>query len=88
MRVGGHCLSVRAPHRKAVLKPPQSKRWREGPAAANRAKRLDCGAFTAAFFPDSRPREAGATSSGPFGESIAPVRAMFSLFPQPGFEAQ
>jgi hypothetical protein len=34
---------------KAVLKPPQSKRYREYPASLNFAKRLDCGAFTAAF---------------------------------------
>jgi C1A family cysteine protease len=34
---------------KAVLKTPQSKRWRECQVLPNRAKRLDCGAFTAAF---------------------------------------
>jgi len=27
-----------------VLKPPQSRRWRDCPAASNIAKRLDCGA--------------------------------------------
>jgi hypothetical protein len=32
-----------------VLKPPQSKRWRDGLASPKHAKRLDCGAFTAAF---------------------------------------
>jgi hypothetical protein len=36
---------------KAVLKPPHSKRWRAGPALSNLAKRLECGAFTAAFRP-------------------------------------
>jgi hypothetical protein len=34
---------------KAGLKPPHSKRWRDGRAFSNRAKRLDCDAFTAAF---------------------------------------
>ncbi len=34
---------------KAVLKPPQSKRWRDHRGASDFAKRLDCGAFTAAF---------------------------------------
>jgi len=34
---------------KAVLKPPQSKRYRDHPASPNFAKRLDCGTFTAAF---------------------------------------
>ncbi len=38
-----------AARKKAVLKPPQSKRCRDIPASLNRAKRLDCGAFTAAF---------------------------------------
>jgi len=33
----------------AVLKPPHSKRWRDSPGPSNRAKRLECGAFTAAF---------------------------------------
>jgi hypothetical protein len=35
--------------RKAVLKPPQSRRWRACRETRNVAKRLDCGAFTAAF---------------------------------------
>jgi hypothetical protein len=35
--------------RKAVLKPPHSRRWRDHRASPHRAKRLDCGAFTAAF---------------------------------------
>jgi hypothetical protein len=35
--------------RKAVLKPPHSRRWRDHQAFPHRAKRLDCGAFTAAF---------------------------------------
>jgi hypothetical protein len=39
------CLSS-----KAVLKPPHSKRWRDSRAAQSVAKRLDCGAFTAAIF--------------------------------------
>jgi hypothetical protein len=34
---------------RAVLKPPQSKRWRDCWSDSNFAKRLDCGAFTAAF---------------------------------------
>jgi hypothetical protein len=34
---------------KAVLKPPQSKRCRDYSTALNYAKRLDCGAFTAAL---------------------------------------
>ena len=34
---------------KAALKPPQSKRYRDDPAPANPAKRLDCGGFSAAF---------------------------------------
>jgi hypothetical protein len=34
---------------KAVLKPPQSRRWRDHQVSPHRAKRLDCGAFTAAF---------------------------------------
>jgi hypothetical protein len=33
----------------AVLKPPQSKRWRDAAAAPARAKRLDCGGFSAAL---------------------------------------
>jgi hypothetical protein len=34
---------------KAVLKTPQSTRWRDCHVASPFAKRLDCGAFTAAF---------------------------------------
>jgi hypothetical protein len=34
---------------KAVLKPPHSRRWRDCRGASVFAKRLDCGAFTAAF---------------------------------------
>jgi hypothetical protein len=34
---------------KAVLKPPQSRRWRDCRGTTDCAKRLDCGAFTAAF---------------------------------------
>jgi hypothetical protein len=34
---------------KAVLKPPHSKRWRDCQASSDLAKRLECGAFTAAF---------------------------------------
>ena len=34
---------------KAVLKPPHSKRWRDCQAASKPAKRLERGAFTAAF---------------------------------------
>jgi hypothetical protein len=34
---------------RAVLKPPQSKRWRDCRSDFNFAKRLDCGVFTAAF---------------------------------------
>ena len=37
------------PGSKAALKPPHSKRWRDCPAPANRAKRLECGGFSAAF---------------------------------------
>ncbi len=33
----------------AVLKPPHSRRWRDYRRASNFAKRLECGAFTAAF---------------------------------------
>jgi hypothetical protein len=35
---------------KAVLKPPQSRRWRDCRGAIDFAKRLGCGAFTAAFW--------------------------------------
>ena len=35
---------------KAVLKPPQSRRSARFEAVVEVAKRLDCGAFTAAFF--------------------------------------
>jgi len=41
-----------APQVEAVLKPlkpPHSKRCRDHAASSNLAKRLDCGAFTAAF---------------------------------------
>jgi hypothetical protein len=34
---------------KAVLKPPHSTRWRDCQAASEFAKRLECGAFTAAL---------------------------------------
>jgi hypothetical protein len=34
---------------KTVLKPPYSKRWRDCRGTADFAKRLECGAFTAAF---------------------------------------
>jgi hypothetical protein len=34
---------------KAVLKPPQSTRWRDFRRPADFAKRLECGAFTAAL---------------------------------------
>ena len=36
------------------LKPPHSKRDRDCRASPNRAKRLDCGVFTAAFHPPPR----------------------------------
>jgi hypothetical protein len=39
---------------RAVLKPPQSRRWRDCRASPNLAKRLDCGAFTAALRTDSK----------------------------------
>jgi hypothetical protein len=32
-----------------VLKPPHTRRWRDLPNVSNHAKRLECGAFTAAF---------------------------------------
>ena len=35
--------------RKAVLKPPHSKRYRACRTTSNLAKRLECGAFTAAL---------------------------------------
>jgi hypothetical protein len=38
---------------RAVLKPPQSRRWRGCRRASNFAKRLECGAFTAAFWPQA-----------------------------------
>jgi hypothetical protein len=41
---------------KAVLKSPHSKRWRDCGAASGFAKRLECGAFTAAFWRMLRPR--------------------------------
>jgi hypothetical protein len=55
------------PQVKAVLKPPHSRRWRECQTHSNRAKRLECGAFTAAFacaagarnIEDLRPHESG-----------------------------
>jgi hypothetical protein len=37
------------PGTKAVLKPPHSTRWRDYRGTSDFAKRLDCGAFTAAF---------------------------------------
>jgi hypothetical protein len=40
-----------SPGAKAVLKPPQSTRWRDCQEAPDFAKRLDCGAFTAALGP-------------------------------------
>jgi hypothetical protein len=45
-KIGAFALN---PSTKAVLKPPHSKRWRDGLAPTNFAKRLECGAFTAAF---------------------------------------
>jgi hypothetical protein len=36
--------------------PPLSKRWRDCDAASGLAKRLECGAFTAAFWRMLRPR--------------------------------
>ena len=39
-----------------MLKPPHSKRWRDCHASPNLAKRLECGAFTAAFARAARPR--------------------------------
>jgi len=47
-----HCAFALNPSTKAVLKPPHSKRWRNELAPANFAKRLECGAFTAAFSPE------------------------------------
>jgi hypothetical protein len=41
---------------RAVLKPPHSKRWRDFQTQANRAKRLECGAFTAALVRTGRSR--------------------------------
>ena len=37
------------PCQQAVLKPPHSRRWRNRRTSPNFAKRLDCGAFTAAI---------------------------------------
>ena len=37
-----------------MLKPSHSKRCRDCRAFPNRAKRLECGAFTAAFIPQKR----------------------------------
>jgi hypothetical protein len=34
---------------KAAVNAPQSRRWRDCRGSSNFAKRLDCGAFTAAF---------------------------------------
>ena len=45
----GFLFTASPPLPKAVLKPPHSKRCRAGPAPSTFAKRLDCGAFTAAF---------------------------------------
>ena len=39
---------------KAVLKTPQSRRWRDQAAASEGAKRLDCGGFSAAVPRDAR----------------------------------
>ncbi len=58
---------------KAVLKPPHSRRWREPLAALDFAKRLDCGAFTAAFPPNeprSSRREEAHTISGEGNQSL------------------
>ena len=44
-----HGLEIVSGEGKAVLKPPQSRRWRAGGTQSDRAKRLDCGVFTAAF---------------------------------------
>ena len=51
---------------KAVLKPPQSKRYRDCRELSNLAKRLDCGAFTAAFY--ARKLVAGIASKDVSGE--------------------
>ena len=42
LRAADHAL-------RAALKRPQSKRCRDCRTLANRAKRMDCGVFTAAF---------------------------------------
>jgi hypothetical protein len=44
-----HCRWFGATGQKAVLKPPHSRRWRDYRTSPNFAKRLDCGAFTAAI---------------------------------------
>jgi hypothetical protein len=38
------------PAAKTVLKPPHSKRWRDGRTPSDFEKRLECGAFTAAVW--------------------------------------
>ena len=43
------CVSALNLFPKAMLKPSHSKRCRDCRAPPNRAKRLECGAFTAAF---------------------------------------
>jgi hypothetical protein len=51
-RPSGHpaeCTAAESRRKKAALKPPQSRRWRDCRTSSNLAKRLDCGAFTAAI---------------------------------------
>ena len=55
------------PCQKAVLKPPHSRRWLDGRASPNLAKRLECGAFTAAFGPFS-PDATGNGQSAPVAD--------------------
>jgi hypothetical protein len=55
-----HRIGIAAPA-EAVLKPPHSKRWRGYRTLTNFAKRLDCGAFTAAV---ARLFPPGATDNG------------------------
>ena len=57
MGVSGSHSSVSTMQTKAVLKPPQSKRWRVCPMSMILAKRLDCGGFSTAF-----PMEPGAAT--------------------------
>jgi len=60
-----------------VLKPPHSKRWRDCDAASSLAKRMECGAFTAAFGRMLRPRTQRQPSPG--GKSGAEATALQML---------